>query len=217
MHTLRDVITLALKKLTVIRGGGEPKAQDASDALLSMASFYQELISNGSCGRIHSIPITAAFDGNAGHNQHINIVTDDAVVVDLPDTMPWSWYCNWRPYRDYGWGLNIPVGDGFRMPPDMSVVRITSRENDDRTTYLYDDPVQRWLRIDNLNLPDQNAVLNREAPLSSRNIDGLASLLAMRIADQFGQDLLSALTIQSANKYKIALVSRYGGDSREWC
>lgn len=217
MNTIRDVITLALKKLSVIRGSGQPKAQDAADALASLASFYNELISNGTCGRVWAVPVTQAFDGNAGHNQHINIITEDTVEIDLPDLMPWAWCCNWRPSRDYGWGLSIPYNVGERMPPDMSVVRITSKNDDNRATYLYDAPVQRWMRIDNLNIPDQNAVLNREAPLSSRNMDGLAALLATRIADQFGQDLLSALTLQAANRYKMALVSRYGEADNAWC
>lgn len=215
--TIRDVITLALKKLSVIRGSGQPKAQDAADALASLSSFYNELISNGTCGRVRSVPITQAFDGNAGYNQHVNILTEDAVGVELPDLMPWGWCCNWRPSRDYGWGLSVPYNQGERMPPDMSVVRITSKFNDDRATYLYDAPVQRWMRVDNLNIPDQNAVLNREAPLSSRNMDGLAALLATRVADQFGDGLLSALTVRAANQYKIALVSRYGETEREWC
>lgn len=208
--TIRDVITLALKKLAVVRGSGEPKAQDAADALASLSSYYNELIANGTCGRVHSVPITRAFEGVAGYNQHVAIVTDETVDVELPDLMPAAWCCNWRPCRDYGWGLNIPYNDtGVTTPTDLSVVRITSRDNDDRATYIYDAPVQRWMRIDNLSLEDGIAVMNREAPLSSRSLDGLASVLATRIADQFGDTLLSALTLQSANRYKLSLVYNY--------
>lgn len=221
--TIRDVITLALKKLSVIRGSGEPKAQDAADALASLASYYQEIITGGMCGRVRDVPITKAFDGNAGYNQHISVITDDTVTIDLPDLMPWSWWCNWRPDRDYGWGLNVPYNEtGDQVPPDLSVVRITYKESDDRATYLYDGTIQRWLRVDNLLIPDQNSVLNREAPLSARNMDGLASLLATRIADQFGETLLSALTMRSANRYKLAMATGHGRSDRypameTWC
>lgn len=208
--TLRDTITLALKKLSVIRGSGEPKAQDAADALASLASFYNELIENGTCGRVRSVPITQAFEGNAGYNQHINVMTDEIVTIDLPNLMPWDWCCSWRPERDYGWGLNVPYSDGQTVPRDLSVVRITKEADATRATYLYDSPVQRWMRIDNLSTQDDNAVLNREAPLSSRNPDGLASLLAMRIADQFGEDLLSAITVRSANTYQKSLAVGFG-------
>lgn len=212
--TIRDVVALALKKLGVIRGGGVPSSQDASDALASLSSFYNELIDNGTCGRVWSVPITTAFEGNAGYNQHIAITTDQPVTIDLPDLMPSSWCCSWRPERDYGWGLNVPYSDGETTPSDLSVVRITSTENDNRATYLYDSPVQRWMRIDNLSIMDANAALNREAPLSARNPDGLASLLAYRIADQFGDTSLSPLTIRSANTYKSSLALGFGRTDR---
>lgn len=208
--TLRDTITLALKKLSVIRGDGQPKAQDAADALASLASFYNELIENGTCGRVHSVPITRAFDGNAGHNQHINVMTPETVTIDLPNLMPWDWCCSWRPERDYGWGLNIPYSDGETVPRDLSAVRITNDTDASRATYLYDSPVQRWMRIDNLSTQDDNEVLNREAPLSSRNPDGLASVLAVRIADQFGDTMLSALTVKAANTYQKSLAVGFG-------
>lgn len=208
--TLRDTITLALKKLSVIRGSGEPKAQDAADALASLASFYNELIENGTCGRVHSVPITRAFDGNAGYNQHINVMTPETVTIDLPNLMPWDWCCSWRPERDYGWGLNIPYSDGETVPRDLSVVRITNDTDASRATYLYDSPVQRWLRIDNLSTQDDSAVFNREAPLSSRSPDGLASVLATRIADQFGDTLLSAITVRSASTYQKSLAVGFG-------
>lgn len=217
-HTVRDVITLALKKLSVIRGSGQPKAQDAADALASLASFYQECITQGTFGRVADVPITRAFEGNAGYNQHVSIVTDETVEIDLPDLMPAGWCCNWRPCRDYGWGLNVPYNDtGENVPLDLSVVRITSKENDDRATYLYDGTVQRWMRIDNLDLTVDLAALNREAPLSARGMDGLASVLATRLADQFGQELLSPLTVQSANRYRTALVTRHGTVDRRYC
>lgn len=210
VHTLRDVITLALKKLAVVRGGGEPKAQDAADGLLSLASFYNELISNGTCGRVRDIPITSAFSGNAGYNQHINVMTDDVVTTDLPDLMPWDWCCSWRPCRDYGWGLNVPYNDGYTVPPDLSVVRITNDTDAARATYLYDAPVQRWMRIDNLDISDGVDVFNREAPLSSRNMDGLAAAFAVRLADQFGDTSLSSLTLQAANRYRTSLATKAG-------
>lgn len=216
METIRGVITRALKKLSVIRGSGQPTADQAADGLASLASLYQELITNGTCGRIHSVPIDRAFDGVAGYNQHISVVTDEAVTIELPATMPRYWCCNWRPCRDYGWGLSVPYNDGLMTPPDLSVVRVTDQFGPSRATYLYDDPIQRWLRVDDLDITVDSGVLNREAPLSARNIDGLAALLAVRIADEYGAELLQPLTVQAANRYKIALVSAYGY-AKEYC
>lgn len=216
METIRGVITRALKKLSVIRGNGQPTADQAADGLASLASLYQELITNGTCGRIQSVPIDRAFEGVAGYNQHISVVTDEAVSIELPATMPRYWCCNWRPHRDYGWGLTVPYNDGLMTPPDLAVVRVTDQFGPSRATYIYDDPIQRWVRVDDLDITVDNEVLNREAPLSARNPDGLAAMLAMRIADEYGSELLQPLTVQAANKYKIALVSAYGY-AKDYC
>lgn len=211
MHTARDVITLALKKIGVLRSGGVATAADAADAMASLASFYQEIITNGSCGRIQDIPITRSGSATTGVNQHINVLTDDAVTLELPATVPYDYWHTWRPGRDYGWGLNVPLGgdDGFNVPRDKSVVRVTDQFGPARATYIYDGTVQRWLRLDTLALSD-------EAPLSARSFDGLASVLAIRLTELFGGDLASPVTVQSANRYKIALVTNHG-NSEDYC
>lgn len=207
--TVRDIGTLAFRKLGILRAGGEMKAADAQEALESLSSYYQECISAGAFGRVRDVPVSSAYTGDAGKNQHINILTEDTVDIELPDTLPACYWAYWVPCRDYGWGLNVPLGDGTgdNVPPDKSVVRITSKYDENRATYLYDGTIQRWLRIDNL-------TLDSEAPLSARNPDGLASLLAVRLADQFGSDLLSPLTLNAANRFKMAMVTTYGaGDN----
>lgn len=211
--TCRDTITSALKKVGVLRAGGSASDGAATDALSSLSSYYQELITNGSVGRIRNIPISAEFDGNSGVNQHINVLTDEAVTIDLPATVPYSYWYTWRPCRDYGWGLNIPMGGdtGDNVPPDKSIVRITDQFGDGRATYIYDGTIQRWMRIDALTLDD-------EAPLSARNSDGLAAVMALRLADQYGDTLISQMTVRAAASYKMAMVMNYGNvDERVDC
>jgi len=205
MVTTRDIITSALKKLGVLRAGGSASDGAATDALSSLSSFYQELITNGTCGRVSDIPINGPFSATAGINQHINELNDETVTITLPDTVPYNYWYTWRPCRDYGWGLNVPLGgdDGSNVPPDKSIIRITSKFNDDRATYIYDGTIQRWMRIDNL-------TLDSEAPLSARNSDGLAAVMALRLADQYGDSLISQATPLAANKYRLALVMNYG-------
>lgn len=190
----------------MLRSGAEPKAADAADALASLQSYYMECVTGGAFGRVVNIPLSTAGTVTAGGNQHINVLTDEAVSVELPSVLPtWHWD-TWMPCRDYGWGLNVPLGgtDGDNVPPDKSVVSVTTQYGDTRATYVYDRPVQRWLRIDLI-------TDNDEAPLSARNPDGLAALLAVRLADEFGDSSLSPLTLQAANRYKLAMVTNYGG------
>lgn len=203
-HTARDVAALALRKLGVLRAGAEPKAADAAEALASLSSFYEECITSGAFGRVANIPVTIGGDATSGVNQHINVLTEDEVNIDLPTVVPYYHWDTWMRCRDYGWGLNVPLGpdNGDNVPPDKSVVRVTDQFGTGRATYIYDSPIQRWVRIDAL-------TLNDEPPLSARSLDGLASVIAVRLADQFGSQL-SATTVQSANRYQSALVHNYG-------
>ena len=204
MHTARDVINLALKKLGVLRAGGEASAADAADGLASLVSLYQEWISNGTLGRVGSVIVTQPGTATAIPNIHVN-ETVAGVTIDLPQTVDYWFWDTYNPCRDYGWGLNVPLGgtESIGVPRDKAVVRITSTENETRATYIFDGTIQRWMRIDNLGLTD-------EAPLSARSFDGLASVLAIRLTEYFGSELASPVTLQSANRYKSALVTNYG-------
>lgn len=209
MHTVGDVVRLALKKLGVLRPGGEPKAADAADSAASLISWYQECINKGTFGRVGDLVVSEATEATAYPNVHINEMVS-GVTINLPDTVPYDYWYTWRPCRDYGWGLNAPLGGdpGVNVPRDKSVIQITSKLDDTRATYIYDGTVQRWMRIDTL-------ALTSEAPLSARGFDGLASVLATRLIDFYGPDLLSPSTIQSANSYKTALVTNHGNSSCE--
>lgn len=211
-ESCRDVVNRALRKLGVLRSGGEAKAADAADALASLSSYYMETVTGGALGRVYNVVASAAGDITAYGNQHINVTTEDAVTVDLPATVPWSYWWTWMPCRDYGWGLHVPFGSdaSVTVPRDRAVVMVTDQYGETRATYVYDGTIQRWLRVDGLGLTD-------EAPLSARDPDGLASLIAMRIADQFGTELLSPLTVRAANRYKMAMVMNYGNADDAYC
>lgn len=209
MHTARDVITLALKKIGVLRSGGEASSADATDAMASLVSLYEEWTAQGAFGRVGDIVVSQPGTATAYPNVHVN-ETVTGVTIDLPQTVPYDYWYTWRPHRDYGWGLNVPLGgeDGYNVPRDKSVIRITSSENTTRATYLYDGTVQRWMRLDTL-------VLSDEAPLSARGFDGLASVLAVRLTELFGSELAGPQTVRSANRYSVALVTNYGNE--EYC
>lgn len=216
MHTARDIIQMALKKIGVLRAGGQASAADAEDARLSLQSLYAEWITAGAFGRVWDVPVAKAGTITPHPNQHISIVTDDTVVVTPPATVAWDYWWTWVPSRDYGWGLNVPLGGEVdrRMPRDKSVIMVTWQAGApnaaQRLTYVYDGTIQRWMRTDQIELIN-------EAPLSARGSDGLASVLALRLLDLFGDSLASQVTIRSANSYKMALVSNYGnGEDYEY-
>ena len=188
MHTARDVITLALKKLGVLRSGGVPSTSDAADALASLQSWYKEQITQGAFGRVRSVIATSDLTAETG--QHIANTSATPIVVTLPVTGPWWWYEE-------------------TTPRDLSVV-VSTDLTDTRLTHIYDAQAQRWIDVENLELED-------EAPLSSRGFDGLASVLAVRLSEFFGDSLLNARTLRSANSFSLALVSRHGIEEQEPC
>lgn len=204
-YTCRDVIQRAQLEQGVIRSGGVPTGSDASDCLGMLQSLYAGMVTNGAFGRVRDVNISAPGSITTGVNQHINVTTDEAVTVTIPATVPHDYWDTWMPCRDYGWGLNVPFGadTGANVPRDKSVIAVTDQFGPGRVMYVYDGTIQRWMRIDELSLTE-------EAPLSARNYDGLASLLALSVVDMFGDALLSAQTVRAANQYKLALVTNYG-------
>ena len=206
-HSVRDVCTLALRKLGVLRAGGVPTSADAETARLSLESWYAEAINQGTFGRVYNVAITKSGSVTPGQSMHVNVTTDEEVSIDLPATMQRDFWSTWRPCRDYGWGLHVPVGGdpGLNVPRDKSVVIVTDQFGAGRATYVYDGTVQRWMRTDTITLQD-------EAALSARGMDGLASILAIRLTDQFGSELAGPQTLRSANSYKTALVCNFGNE-----
>lgn len=215
--SVRDIAYLALRKLGVLRAGGEASAADMADASASLSSYYMECINAGTFGKVWNLPLTRDGASTAGVNTHINVLTDEGVTITLPSTVAWDWWGpTYYPYGDYGWPLPAAYygAENVVMPQDRAVVQVTYQSAAPdaaiRSTYVYDAPVQRWLRIDTLEDTD-------EAPLSARGPDGLASVLAVRLADQFGAELLSPGTIQAANRYKLSLVSHHGEGDNYCC
>lgn len=205
-HSVRDVCTLALRKLGVLRAGGTPTSADAETARLSLESWYAEAITQGTFGRVYNVVVATPQTVTPYPNMHVSATTDD-VIVDLPQTVPADYWWTYQPCRDYGWGKFVPLGGDPEVivPRDKAIVQVTSSTNNTRLTYIFDRTNQRWMRTDTIALED-------EAPLSARGIDGLASLLAMRMTEYFGPELLSPITQQSANRYKVALVTNYGNE-----
>lgn len=206
-YSVRDVCTLALRKLGVLRAGGVPTSADAETARLSLESWYAEAITQGTFGRVYNVAIIKAGAVTPGHSMHVNVTTDEEVSIDLPATVQRDFWSTWRPCRDYGWGLHVPVGGdpGLNVPRDKSVVIVTDQFGAGRATYVYDGTVQRWMRTDTI-------TLNDEAALSARGMDGLASVLAIRLTEQFGSELAGPQTLRSANSYKTALVCNFGNE-----
>lgn len=169
MATCRDVITTALRKLKVVYPGRSPSADEASDCLESLQSWYDEMIAAGGFGRLTDVRI--ADDYEAGENERIFNADDSPYSVSLPETIS----------DGYAEG-------GYRPPYDRSVVVVAGSTEQ---AYIYNAPTGSWQALKAL-------TLDSDAPLASRGSDGLASVLAIRVADQFGKQVSNVTAISAA-------------------
>lgn len=156
MATCDRVINRALQKCQAISGGGTPTGVESSDALETLQSLYGELLWGGTFGRLIEVSESAAY--TAEESESIGNTTDDNIVITLPETVE-----------------DEDAEDGTRRPRDLTPVRIVGSS---QTWYIYDGWQGAWVRCSGLALAD-------EAPLSERSVDGLASLLAVRLTEEF--------------------------------
>jgi len=156
MATCREVITLALKKARQVMPGEEPSADSADDALNTLQSIYDEAVGGGWFGALTDVVVDEAY--TAGENERIGNDVDDPVAITLPETLTDS---------DSG---------ETRRPYDRSLVVIVGGTPG---SYLYSAQRGSWDRLSSLTLDDF-------APLSERSSDGLASLLCVRLGEEYG-------------------------------
>lgn len=165
--------------------------------------MYMALIDSGAFGRLRDvIPIA---DYTACENERVFRQNAGCTSITLPETVPVD------PLRSYGywnyetdpWGpLHTSTVNWQQRPPrDCSVIVINDAFTGATTTYLYDGSQKLWKAIDQLGLDD-------EAPLSQRNPDGFASLLAMSLVDEFGGDMPAA-TARSGVGFQSGLTTRF--------
>lgn len=215
MATCRSVINTALRKIGVLAAGREARPTDATDALASLQSLYLGLIDGGAFGRLADVVPLGTHYTSSG-NERIFRNSDATMTIGLPEVVSDA-----SGSATYGTTITISTdGDtttvdvkpaqpiGYVKPPrDCSPVVIADAFTASTTTYLYDGGIKAWQTIDGL-------TLDGVAPLAARNPDGMASLLAAQIADQFGGDL-PALTARSAAMFQSGLSTRFSAPREE--
>lgn len=199
MRTCRAVAASALRKIGKAGGGREPRQADLDTAMDVLRGLYRQLITVGAFGRL--IDVIPTTDYVARENERVFRSNSGCTKVDLPLTVDAS--------RDLGDPLDygsrwVPPGDELahaRPPRDCSVVEVVDGFTGVETQFIYDGQAKKWQGLHDL-LPDSRA------PLADRDPDGLASLLAAQINDEFGGGI-GALTLRAAAEFRSALAHRY--------
>lgn len=181
----RGIVSGALRKCGVLAAGREARAADLNDTFDALKNLYLQLVNQGSFGRLSDVvPIS---DYAAGENQRIFRNTEAVETITFPEL--------------------VTTDDGDLPPLDLSVIVIVDAFSQMGGTYLYDVVTRLWTSVSDL-------TLDSEAPLSSRDAQGLMALLATQIVDEYGNQL-GAATIRQAGSFQSSLTSRFSNPEIE--
>lgn len=217
MATCRHIVNSALRKIGRLAAGREPRVADQTDTLAALQGLYGSWIAAGAFGRLNDVVPTGTVYTASG-NERIYRTSPATLTVELPELVSSDHGRDYGRTRTgyYGSKITITQDGGIvtvdvqasqpvgcvEPPRDGAVVIITDQTAGLSAAWLYDGTIQRWQRIDTLQLDD-------EAPRSAADPEGLAATLAAEIADDFGAEVGPA-TLRQLNRYQIAITHRYG-------
>jgi hypothetical protein len=155
MATCNQVIDFALRKLAVLTAGRFANAVQANNALIALRSIYAEHAAQGLYGVLKTRRITTS-PYDAAPGDRVVYQGVGTLTLNLPETVEED--C-----------------DGLRVPRDLAVI---VEAGADPKTWLYDADIGEWVSIHSLTGASP-------APLSLRLLNGLAAMLAVRIAPEW--------------------------------
>jgi len=166
-----------MRRLGVLAGGQLPRDTESADALESLKGIYRRLISEGVCGPLKDVaPTTANY--KAGENERIYRNSITTTSIDFPDQV------------SDGCG-------GYRLPRDASVISITDEFSNTTLDYIYEAGTRTWVPLDGL-------TLTSPALFARRDPNGLACMLAIELADEYGQQP-SEIIARNAARWQMTL------------
>lgn len=173
------LITRAMRIIGVVAGGDTPQEAEAADALETLIGIYRRMITEGTFGELSdAIPTT---DYTACENQRVIRNSISVGDITLPDTI-----------NDNG---------SIRPPRDGSVIIITDVFSNTTNEYIYDGAVKSWVALTDLQLTSN-------APLVNRDLIGLAAILAIELAPEYGQQP-DQFTVQNAARFNMGLTHNW--------
>lgn len=211
--TCRDIVRRALRKLSRVAAGQEPDANDMADAMETLQAWYLELVGLGLFGKLYDVTVTGPTF-TAYPQMRVIANDEDGVVVTLPTLIdPSAYYATCYLYPWYSWfpfdGVAYDYGfSGFpsnvlRPPRDGSCIEIHDLFSVTNQTWIFEGAEARWIQLQDLNPSDT-------APLGAKYSEGIASILAVRLADEYS--VPASQTMQGlANRAMYALGHRYDG------
>ena len=185
MATVRATVTRAMRKLRLVASGDEPTAAELADGVAVVQGIFDAWAAGGMFGRLDRQL------GNASAYEPVVLLWESLpgdTSVELPVRL-----------RDPETGDTVP-------PADLSYIEVVDETTGVRKAYLWDARKAAWGRVDAL-------TADSAMPLSGRSAEGLAAVVATRLAEEFGQSPGPWL-VREAGGFLQAMATRYG-ETRE--
>ena len=193
---VQTIIIRSLRRIGVLGAGQTPRAIENADALEGLKNLYQRWINEGAFGPLGDV--TPTGDYVARENERIFRNSETVTSISLPEMVS----NNWSRVSDYGQlGYQSVPSTNMRLPRDGAVVVIIDGFTGQTETFIYDGTVKSWCNVTELSL-------NNNAPLSDRDTSGLASTLAIELADEYGQPV-PEITMFKAAVFQMGLTHNY--------
>lgn len=171
-----DLISRAMRRIGVLASGQTPQGDELEDALQTLRGMLLRMVTEGTFGELADvIAESGTHDANESRILRNNV---DTTGIELPDL------------------VQNHEGD-LRPPHHGTVVVISDQFTSQTITYLYDGDIARWLPLETIGQTS-------EVPMSHRDPNGFAALLAVELADEYGMEVREP-TILAAQRYQLSL------------
>ncbi len=196
--TISDVVRLAMQRLRLVAAGEAVTSTEATDGLIAFQSMVDGWATNGLFGRLNDVIPT----GNYTAAEQDRVINDGGYVITLPTIIQPQ--LTYFPYYPDSSTLGVLTTVSPRPPRDLSQIEVMTAGNSVRS--FYDAHLRAWIPVQALALTDT-------APLATRGVQGLASCLALQIADDY--DVQPTPGVQRvASLFMFGLSARYGSARR---
>lgn len=173
-----NLIKRALRKIGALPSGSEMEPSEGLEALEGLKELYRSL-TTGAFGVQRDVHLDAGAEYQAWPGDRIVCEDYATNVIELPLLISDTNY-----KYDYGWGPFLAWACPG-LPDDFSVITINDRTDPAiRFVWVYDNATANWTDIEDIHLAD-------EAPFSLRIGDGLAAMLAINIAPEYGAEAVA--------------------------
>ena len=180
-----DLICRALRRLGVLASGQLPTDEEAADALESLRAIILRTVSEGGLGQLAEV-IAPEGDYSPEEFTRILRLDPDNTEIILPAT--------------------VTECDIERPPYDGSIIAIADVTIPQTVTYVYDGDLGAWL-------PVETMTLTSIPPLTQRDANGFASMLAVELADEYGQSIPAATEL-AATRWHAQIVSGWSRQTK---